>query len=81
MAFSPKGIMLENKDKLECFKQLLLNAEDIYDKEIITIFYGVDVSEDEKQEVREFIEENFEDAELVEFEGGQEVYSFLIALE
>ncbi len=81
MAFSPKGIMLENKDKLECFKQLLLNAEDVYDKEIITVFYGADITEEEKEVVREFIEENFGDAELVEFDGGQEVYSFLIALE
>ena len=81
MAFSPKGLMLENKDKLECLKELLLNAEDVDDKEIITIFYGVDVTEEEKSVVREFVEENFEDAELVEFDGGQEVYSFLIALE
>ena len=73
--------MLDNKDKMECFKQLLLNAEDIDDKEIITLFYGIDVSQEEKEIARSFIEENFEDLEVIEFDGGQEVYSFLIALE
>ena len=81
MAFSQKGLMLDNKDKMECFKELLLNAEDIDDKEIITLFYGKDVSQEEKEIARSFIAENFEDLEVIEFDGGQEVYSFLIALE
>ena len=56
-------------------------VEDAEDKDIITIFYGKGVREEQKQEVGRFIEENYPDAELVEMDGGQEVYPFLIALE
>ena len=81
MAFSDNGLMLEEKGEIECLKKMFENIEDAEDKDIITIFYGKGVREEQKQEVGRFIEENYPDAELVEMDGGQEVYPFLIALE
>ena len=81
MAFSPDGLMLSEKDLLSAFKHMIDSADGVEDKEIVTIFYGKNVDEALKQSVREFIEERLRDAELIEYEGGQEVYSFLVALE
>ena len=81
MAFSPDGLMLCDKKLLSAFKRMIDSADGVEDKEIVTIFYGKNVDEALKQGVREFIEERLRDAELIEYEGGQEVYFFLVALE
>ncbi|MBE5754208.1 MAG: DAK2 domain-containing protein [Clostridiales bacterium] len=81
MAFSPDGLMLSEKELLLAFKRMIDSADEVEDKEIVTIFYGKNVNEAFKQSVRDFIEERLPDAELIEHEGGQEVYSLLVALE
>ncbi len=49
--------------------------------EIITLFVGKEVTADKRVELTERIEEEFPDCELVVYEGGQEVYDYLIAIE
>jgi len=49
--------------------------------EILTIFYGVDVNDDEIAEIRKYIETTFADVELEIIDGGQDVYSYIIAVE
>ncbi|MBO5946279.1 MAG: DAK2 domain-containing protein [Clostridia bacterium] len=56
-------------------------VEDIDDYEIITIFVGADVDEDVRAELTETIEEKYPDHEVVVYDGGQAVYSYLIAIE
>lgn len=51
------------------------------DKEIITLYYGSEVSEDEAEELSELIEEKFEDLEVEIYYGGQPLYYYLMSIE
>ena len=54
---------------------------DMDDYEIITLFVGKNVSEDDRAELTEEIEELYPDCEVIVYEGGQDVYDYLIAIE
>jgi DAK2 domain fusion protein YloV len=64
-----------------CLKQLLLQVEDLEDKEIATVMYGNDTTEEDRETLRSLIEELCPEAELVEYDCAQELYSLLITLE
>ena len=49
--------------------------------EIISLFAGKDVSSDERAELAEKISELYPDCELSLYDGGQEIYDYLIAVE
>lgn len=51
------------------------------DKEIITVFYGKDLNDEERQNFEELFEEEFPDFSLTAYDGGQSVYSLLISVE
>ncbi len=51
------------------------------DKEIVTVFYGKDLKESERERFEELFEENFPDFSLTTYDGGQDVYSLLISVE
>jgi DAK2 domain fusion protein YloV len=59
----------------------LIDLTDAKDKEIITIIYGKDVTEDELNAVVEYINENYDNLEVETIDGGQEVYSFILSIE
>lgn len=59
----------------------MIGSVDADDYEILTVFAGKDVSEDMRVELIELIEENYPDLELTVYEGGQDVYHYMIALE
>ena len=59
----------------------MLEKTDLSEKEIITIIYGADVTEDEVEEIREYIESTYEDLEVDVIEGKQEVYSYILSIE
>ncbi len=59
----------------------MIGSVDAEDYEILTVFAGKDVSEDMRVELIELIEENYPDLELTVYEGGQDVYHYMIALE
>lgn len=69
-----------SKDKIQLFKDLLSS---IYNDgcEVITVFYGEDVSEEEVQSIKEYIEENYPDCDLLFYNGGQPVYSYILSVE
>ncbi|MBR6736890.1 MAG: DAK2 domain-containing protein [Clostridia bacterium] len=81
MAISSSDILSTDKDKVKTAVLAIKNAPDIDLKEIITVFIGKDVTETEKENFQEEVENAFPDHELVVYEGGQEVYSFLICIE
>ena len=60
-----------------------MNGEDagLDDYEIINVFVGAAVSDECRAELTERIESNYPNHELVVYNGGQEVYSYLIAIE
>ena len=62
-------------------------AEDIIksvadeESELITVIYGEDVKEEEAEELRAFAEEEFPDADVSLYNGGQPVYSYILSAE
>ncbi|MBO5713537.1 MAG: DAK2 domain-containing protein [Clostridia bacterium] len=59
----------------------LRKTDDIDEKELLTVFYGKKLAMNEKNRFRDAVEELFPDLELIEYEGGQDIYSFLVCLE
>jgi len=75
-----KDIVVSTKDRFESACALVDKMID-EDSEIVTIFYGEDIDEDEADELAEYIESKFEDAEVTIFGGDQPVYSYIISVE
>lgn len=80
MGIFEKDIVVSDKERLEVTLQLLDKMID-EDTEIVTVFYGDDVNDDEVEKINEYIEEKYEDVELEVLEGNQPVYSYIIAVE
>ncbi|WNB90441.1 DAK2 domain-containing protein [Bacillus sp. NEB1478] len=80
MGISEGKIITSKTDKLVVTKELLEKMMD-EDSEIVTIIYGEDSSEDEAQELADFLEEKFPDAEAEIHNGKQPIYSFILAVE
>ena len=74
-------LVAASKSKLDAIKDLLKSVEDIEFKEVLTLIYGKDVTEDEKDEVVAFVNENYPDLEVGGIDGNQDVYSYILALE
>lgn len=51
------------------------------DSEIITLYYGEEVSEEEAQAVAERIEEKYPDCEVEVYNGGQPIYYYVVSVE
>ena len=80
IAIMEKEIVADNKDKFEVLKQLL---EKMIDDEssLITLIAGEDVSKEELETIKDYIEENYSDLDLDVHMGKQPVYSFLVGIE
>ena len=73
-------IVCSAKTKEEaCIK--LLEKADLCEKEIITIIYGADVTDDNLSQIRKFIETEYKDLEIDVINGKQEIYSYILAIE
>ena len=59
----------------------LRKIKDIKDRQVVTIIYGKDVTEDEKVKNMEFSRSKFPYLEFGAIDGGQSVYKYLIAVE
>lgn len=51
------------------------------DKDVLTLYYGKDISEEQAQEVAEKIEEEFDELEVMVYRGGQPHYFYDLILE
>ena len=81
IGFLGKELVACAKDKSECLRELFLQVKDLEDKEIVTAMYGADATDEDRETVATLVEELCPDAELLEYECGQELYSLLITLE
>ena len=81
MALSQHEIKATAATAEDALLGLLSAIEDLDDYEIINVFVGSAVSEDERVLVTETIEERYPDHELIVYDGGQEIYSYLVAIE
>jgi len=80
MAIFEKDIIVSCNDKVKTTKTLIKKMLDD-DSSIITILVGADVTKEEADEIKDFIEEKYSDVDIDMRDGGQPVYSFLIGVE
>lgn len=68
-------------------KELLATTKDMIDKmiddeiELVSIYYGADVTKEQAEDVAAYVEETYPDLELDLQEGGQPIYYFIISAE
>ena len=76
-----KEIRISGDSKLNTAINLLKGDEEIADKDVITVFYGKDVTEAEANDLENMLMEEFPLLEIGIVPGLQDVYSFVIAIE
>ena len=74
-------IVFSGKMKNRIVYDVLRKIKDIKDKQVVTIIYGKDTSEDEKVKNMELLKAKFPYLEFGAIDGGQAVYKYLIAVE
>ena len=81
MAISSHEIKATAKTAEDALIKMLEGVEDIDDYAVITVFVGADVTEEVRAELTENLESKYPDHEIIVYEGGQEIYSYLVAIE
>ena len=74
-------IVFSGKMKNRIVYDVLRKIKDIKDKQVVTIIYGKDTTEDEKVKNMELVKARFPHLEFGAIDGGQTVYKYLIAVE
>ena len=74
-------IVFSGRMKNRIVYDVLRKIKDIKDKQVVTIIYGKDVTEDEKVKNMDLIKAKFPFLEFGAIDGGQAVYKYLIAVE
>lgn len=73
-------IVVVAKDVTEGTKEVLKQTI-TEDNEMVSIYYGSDVTEEDAQEIADFIEENYPDCEVEIQNGDQPLYFYIISVE
>ncbi len=81
MGISGKNLLSTAVDKVTAGISAIKAVSDLEDKELLTVFIGADVTDDERETFEERVAQEFPDLEYTPYDGGQEVYSFLICIE
>ena len=80
IAISEGEIVAAEKDKNAAVLTMLAGV-DMDEYELITLFVGKNITASERVDLTDAIEELYPDCELTVYEGGQEVYDYLLAIE
>lgn len=80
LGFADKELKCVASSKAEA-AAALLDEIDMTGREVIIAICGEDVKEEDRAFLREHVERNFDRVELYEVDGGQEIYSFILAIE
>lgn len=80
MGLAEGKIMLSTPNMLDAAKKVLSDLID-EDSEIVTILYGEGVSEEQADELSNYIEENNSDLEVEIVDGKQSLYPFIFSIE
>ncbi|MCA1040728.1 DAK2 domain-containing protein [Bacillus infantis] len=80
MGIADGKIVVKDKDKKESAKKLLTHMID-EDAEIITILKGEDASEEDLEDIADFLEKEYEDIEVEVHDGKQPLYAFIFSIE
>ena len=81
MAISAGEIVATAENAEQAALDMLNTVVDTDLAEIVTIFVGKDVDADRRVSLTDRIGEEYPDLEIVVYEGGQDVYDYLIAVE
>lgn len=81
IGLADEKILCAEKDKVDAADALLKSLPDIGDKEVITVFCGADVTEEDKAELYSRITEKNPLMDCAFIDGGQELYSFIMSVE
>ena len=81
MALSGHEIKSTADNAEDALLRLLGALDELDEYEIINVFVGATVDDEARATITETIEERYPDHELIVYEGGQDVYSYLIAIE
>lgn len=73
-------IVVSEKNRLAAVKGILEHT-DLTTKEIITIIYGKDVLDEEVEEIKKLITDEYPSLEMDVIEGKQEIYSYILSIE
>ncbi len=74
-------IVTSTSDALDALCQMIEQIDDLEDRELITLFVGAGVNDDDRVRVTEALEERFDEQELQVYISGQEIYDYLVAVE
>ena len=80
IGFTNKKVLSSDPDKIAALKKLC-DELDIAGKEIATLIFGADATEEDKERARSMFSGEFGDKEYYEIDGKQEIYDFIIILE
>ena len=75
-----KHIVSDDPNKVEAAKKLFA-SQNLKFKEVILSIIGADVTEEERKELREYMEKVYPAIEYYEYEGRQDIYSFIFSIE
>ena len=80
MGIDDNGIQAVATDLFEATKELLATMVD-EDSELISIYYGAEVKEEDAKEFLEYVEETYEDCDVEFNYGGQPIYYYILSVE
>ncbi len=80
LGIADDGIKAVDPDLKQATYKLLDHIVDT-DSELVTIYYGEDMTEEGAKELSDYIEDKYEDAEVEIHYGGQPLYYFIISVE
>ncbi|MBQ9984426.1 MAG: DAK2 domain-containing protein [Lachnospiraceae bacterium] len=80
MGIDDVGIKAVSKDLDTTTKELLAAMTD-EDSELISIYYGADVKEEDAQEFADYVEETYPDCDVEFNYGGQPIYYYILSVE
>lgn len=75
------SVRSSEKTLIEATKVMIESIPDIDDRAVITVFYGEGVTEQDKEDLRNYVSSRFDMIDLLEFDGMQAIYPFIIAVE
>lgn len=80
MGIDDEGIKAVSTDLSTTSKELLQEMVD-EDSELISIYYGADVTEEDAQEFADYVEETYDECDVELHYGGQPIYYYILSVE
>lgn len=80
IGMSGNSIVSVENEVAKCTEDLIKSAVDD-DAEVVTIYYGEDVSKNDAEKMKEYVESEFDHCEVELHYGGQPLYYYLISVE